>query len=597
MIYSENSYYLNKISLNKNYWKIPTKTEFENHLELFLSQKFNFPSALIPILVKNRISKDNFENFINSKIKNFLPDPNIFVDMDRTVKRLADEIENNNPIGIFGDYDVDGATSAALLKLFFQYFGIPVHIHIPDRFLEGYGPNISALKSLVSKGANLIITVDCGINSNNPLKELNKTNIDCIIIDHHTPGEELPPAYSIINPKRKENKIDYHYLSAVGVTFIMIVGLTRELRQRGVFNKIKEPNLLEFLDLVALGTVCDVVPLIGLNRAFVKTGLNVMAQRRNYGINALCDVSDLNKIPDEETLGFKLGPKINAGGRIGSSDMGVKLLISENINKANEIAIKLHKLNEKRKDLTNISFMQAIGMVESEKNKIGKIPEILFLASNEWHEGIIGILAGKIKEKYDRPCCVISIGNKISKGSARSLGNISIGSLFLEAVEQEILLKGGGHNLAAGLTIENNKIETFKEFLFSKVKPFFLKNNPVSEIHITSEVNISNLNNNLMDWIIKLGPWGQGNPTPKFIIRDVKIKKLIFFGKDKDHLLLNVSDNSGEIDCKIFNLNQSPFIQELRKNENKVLHLLCNVVYNNWKNKKKIELNLIDIIT
>ena len=592
---NQNSYYQNKKSINQNYWKLSTKTELETHFELFFSQRFNFPSALVPILIDNKVSKDNFEIFLDAKIKNFLPDPNIFIDMDKTVKRIANEIENKNPIGVFGDYDVDGATSAALLKLYLQYFGIEVHIHIPDRFLEGYGPNISALNSLVSKGSNLIITVDCGINSHEPLKELNKTDIDCIIIDHHTPDDDLPPAFSIVNPKRKENGIEYHYLSAVGVTFIMIVGLTRELRQRGVFEKIKEPNLFRFLDLVALGTVCDVVPLKGLNRCFVKAGLNIISQRKNLGINALCDISDLNKIPDEETLGYKLGPKINAAGRIGSSDIGVSLLISKDISKANELASKLYQLNEKRKKLTNNSTLEAIGMVESEKNKIGKLPDFLFLVGENWNEGIIGILAGKIKEKYNRPCCVISLGQNHSKGSARSIANIPIGEYFLEALDKKLLVKGGGHDLAAGLTIENNKIQMFKDFLISKVEHVFQENELVSEISVTSELSISALNSNLMDWIKKLGPWGQGNPIPKFLIKDVIIKKLVFFGKEKQHLLVKVSDNSGEIDCKIFNINETAFSSVLEKN--KSLHLLGNLVSNEWNNKNKVEFNLIDIMT
>ena len=592
---NQNSYYQNKKSINKNYWKLSTKTELETHFELFFSQRFNFPSALVPILIDNKVSKDNFELFVDPKIKNFLPDPNIFIDMDKTVKRIANEIENKNPIGVFGDYDVDGATSAALLKLFLQYFGIEVHIHIPDRFLEGYGPNISALNSLVSKGSNLIITVDCGINSHEPLKELNKTDIDCIIIDHHTPDDDLPPAFSIVNPKRKENGIEYHYLSAVGVTFIMIVGLTRELRQRGVFQKIKEPDLFRFLDLVALGTVCDVVPLKGLNRCFVKAGLNIISQRKNLGINALCDISDLNKIPDEETLGYKLGPKINAAGRIGSSDIGVSLLISKDISKANELASKLYQLNEKRKKLTNNTTLEAIGMVESEKNMIGKLPDFLFLVGENWNEGIIGILAGKIKEKYNRPCCVISLGQNHSKGSARSIANIPIGEYFLEALNKKLLVKGGGHDLAAGLTIENNKIQMFKDFLISKVEHAFQENELVSEISVTSELSISALNSNLMDWIKKLGPWGQGNPIPKFLIKDVIIKKLVFFGKEKQHLLVKVSDNSGEIDCKIFNINETAFSSVLEKN--KSLHLLGNLVSNEWNNKNKVEFNLIDIMT
>ena len=592
---NQNSYYQNKKSINQNYWKLSTKTELETHFELFFSQRFNFPSALVPILIDNKVSKDNFELFVDPKIKNFLPDPNIFIDMDKTVKRIANEIENKNPIGVFGDYDVDGATSAALLKLFLQHFGIEVHIHIPDRFLEGYGPNISALNSLVSKGSNLIITVDCGINSYEPLKELNKTNIDCIVIDHHTPDDDLPPAFAIVNPKRKENGIEYHYLSAVGVTFIMIVGLTRELRQRGIFEKIKEPNLFRFLDLVALGTVCDVVPLKGLNRCFVKAGLNIISQRKNLGINALCDISDLNQRPDEQTLGFKLGPKINAAGRIGSSDIGVSLLISKDINKANELASKLYQLNEKRKKITNNSVLEAIGMVENKRNKTGKLPDVLFLVGENWNEGIIGILAGKIKEKYNRPCCVISLGQTYSKGSARSITNIPIGKYFLEALDKKLLVKGGGHDLAAGLTIENNKIQMFRDFLISKVKNAFQKNVLVSELSVTSQLSISALNSNLMDWIKKLGPWGQGNPIPKFLIKDVIIKKLVFFGKEKQHLLVKVSDNSGEIDCKIFNINETAFSSVLEKN--KSLHLLGNLVSNEWNNKNKVEFNLIDIMT
>ncbi len=594
MIVNQNSYYRNKESINKNYWKIFKKSSFHAHLDLFFAQKFNFPSALSPVLIHNNVSKDNFEIFMSSKIKDQMPDPNIFKDMDKTVRRIADEIENKTPIGIFGDYDVDGATSAALLKLYFQYFEIDVHIHIPDRFLEGYGPNISALNSLVSKGSNLIITVDCGINSNEPLKELSKVSIDCIILDHHSPGDELPPAFSIVNPKSKENNEQYHYLSAVGITFIMIVGLNRELRKRGLFKNKKEPNLFEFLDFVALGTVCDVVPLKGLNRAFVKAGLTVISERKHEGINALCDVSNLNKIPDEETLGYKLGPKINAGGRIGASDMGVNLLISKDFNKANIIANKLYYLNEKRKELTNKTVSEAIGMVESEKNKLGKLPNLIFLVGKNWNEGIIGIVAGKIKEKYNRPCCVISLGHRISKGSARSLKNVAIGTFFMEAQENKLLIKGGGHDLAAGLTIENYKITKFKEFLISKINLAFSQNNNlISEIFVTSQVSILRLNIDLMNWIKKLGPWGEGNPYPIFLIKDITVKNPIFFGKDKNHFIFKAFDNSGEIDCKIFNINETPFLPVLKTKM--PLHILARLVLNEWKNK--VELNLIDIMT
>ena len=582
-------------SVNNADWHLIISNDFTKRSVDYLYQKYKLPSFITPYLMYKGINLDEFDNFFAPKLKNLLPEPFKFKDLEKGVKRLASEVIASRPIGIFGDYDVDGATSAAIISKYLEQCGCKTFIHIPDRFLEGYGPNEKALKGLHEKGSKLIVTVDCGISSFEPLQAMTSVDIDVIVIDHHIPDIKLPPAYAIINPKRIDTEKGYEDLCAAGVTFIFLIGLNRELRKLGFFKNRAEPNLFQFLDLVALGTVCDVVPLKGLNRCFVKAGLNVISQRKNLGINALCDISDLNKIPDEETLGYKLGPKINAAGRIGSSDIGVSLLISKDISKANELASKLYQLNEKRKKLTNDSILEAIGMVESEKNKIGKLPVFLFLVSENWNEGIIGILAGKIKEKYNRPCCVISLGQNHSKGSARSIANIPIGEYFLEALDKKLLVKGGGHDLAAGLTIENNKIQMFKDFLISKVEHAFQKNELVSEISVTSELSISALNSNLMDWIKKLGPWGQGNPVPKFLIKDVIIKKLVFFGKEKQHLLVKVSDNSGEIDCKIFNINETAFSSVLEKN--KSLHLLGNLVSNEWNNKNKVEFNLIDIMT
>ena len=282
-----------------------------------------------------------------------LPEPFLFKDLEKGVNRLADEIINNRPIGIFGDYDVDGATSAAMISSYLDKCGCQSFIHIPDRFLEGYGPNEEALQSLYNKGSELIITVDCGISSFEPLNAMSKVNLDLIVIDHHLPDKILPPAFAIINPKRFDTEKGFENLCAAGVVFIFLIGLNRELRNRGFFLNKREPDLMKFLDLVALGTVCDVVPLKGLNRAFVKQGLSIMQKRENLGLKALSDVSKLNSKPNTQALGFSLGPRINAGGRIGNSELGVNLLKESNENKAIDIAHKLDNLNKKRKFLTS----------------------------------------------------------------------------------------------------------------------------------------------------------------------------------------------------------------------------------------------------
>ena len=595
MVINNKNYFHNKLSVNNVYWKLPIFDN--NNTYLYLHQKYNFPSALIPVLNRHGVSKENFEFILNAKIKDFLPDPNIFDDMEKTVNRLADEIESKNPIGIFGDYDVDGATSAAMLKFFFEYFGNIVNIHIPDRFTEGYGPNISALNKLVSKGARLIITVDCGINSVEQLKELKKTNIDTIVIDHHEPGNELPPAYSIVNPKKKNNTSGYEYLSAAGVTFIILVGLNRELRNREIFKKIKEPDLFKFLDLVALGTVCDVVPIIGLNRSFVKNGLKVLSKRNNLGIKALCDISNLKNIPDEKSLGYTIGPKINAGGRIGSSTLGVDLLTSKTFSGANDIAFKLHELNEKRKIMTNLAELEAIGMVEKEKNRSGEIPDFIFLNSDDWNEGIIGILAGKLKERYNRPCCIISSNSAICKGSARSNNHLSLDTLFSNALERKLIEKGGGHKFAAGLTIKKENINLFQKFIFEYIRTNASEISSKSEIEITNEINVSALSYDLITWINRLGPWGEGNESPCFVIKKAYVKKITYFGNKKQHMMFWISDNSGDILCKVFDIQNTPFSIILKRGKNVPLNFLGNLYLNDWNNKNNLEFNLIDIMT
>ncbi len=584
-------------SLLNSYWlSIPSDSETE-HLSLYLNQKYNLPTMLVPFLKNNGINRENFNFFLNSKIKDFIPDPFYFVDMEKTVERLADEIENQRPIGIFGDYDVDGAASTAMLHKFFSYCGIKTFVHIPDRFIEGYGPNSNALFDLVEKGSKLIITVDCGITSYQPLEAIKETDIDVIIMDHHEPSGKLPPAFSIINPKRKDNEKGFEYLCAAGVTFLVLVGLNRELRKRGFYKSLKEPNLINFVDLVALATVCDVVPLQGLNRVMVKRGITVMQERKNIGIRSLSDVSNLNSPPNIQSLSFSLGPRINAGGRIGNSKLGVNLLIESNQDKANEIAIKLDSLNNKRKLLTAHVESEAIGMVENEviKNN-GNIPRVIIVSSEDWHEGVIGIVAGKLKDKYKRPTCVISIKDDICKGSGRSIENISLGNLFHEAMKENILIKGGGHDMAAGLSIYKNKINDFKNFLEFHISKICGENFKPKSFSIAAIGKVSSFSYDLADWIEKLGPWGEGAPMPIFVIENAQVKNVHRFGINKEHISFKIFDNSDEIWCKKFNILNSPLNKIFTNYSNRLFNFLGYLQIDTWNNRNRPEFHLIDII-
>ena len=595
----ENKYpFLKKESILNSFWKLIEENSETDNLSLYLHQKYNLPTVLVPFLQSIGVYKDNFSLFLSSKIKDYLPDPFYFFDMERTVNRLADEIQKKTPIGVFGDYDVDGATSAAMLKLFFAYCGIDTFVHIPDRFLEGYGPNETALKDLISKGSNLIITVDCGISSFEPLSAIKNKKIDVIILDHHTPGEKLPPAYSIINPKRKENSQGYEYLCAAGVTFIMLVGLNRELRKRGFYKSNKEPNLMNFLDLVALGTVCDVVPLIDLNRVFVQRGIALMQKRHNIGIKSLSDISNLTSPPDVQSLSFGLGPRINAGGRIGSSKLGVNLLTESNEDNAIEIALKLDQLNNKRKTITTDIELEAIGMVEKDiKLRKGKVPDIIIVSNEGWHEGVLGIIAGRLKDKYNRPSCVISFQGEIGKGSARSIKGISVGDLFIEAMKNKFLIKGGGHDMAAGLTISKEKFLLFKEFINQNLKNYAHKNNQLKEIFVANILPVSSCNYELAEWIEKLGPWGEGAPEPNFIIENSKIKNVNRFGVNKEHISFTIYDTSGSINCKKFNVLNNPLNKVFKNYLNKEFNFLGFLKIDKWKNRNKPEFHLLDIIT
>ena len=591
--------YNSKKSVSNADWKIIVLDDLTRRFVDYLSQKYNLPNFISPYLLFKEINLDDFDNFFTPKLKNLLPEPFLFKDLEKGVKRLVDEVVNSRPVGIFGDYDVDGATSAAMISSYLEQCGCKTFIHIPDRFLEGYGPNEKALKALHEKGSELIITVDCGISSFEPLQAMNSVNIDLIVIDHHIPDIRLPPAYAIINPKRVDNHKGYEDLCAAGVTFIFLIGLNRELRKKGFFKNKKEPDLFQFLDLVALGTVCDVVPLIKLNRAFVKQGLSIMKKRENFGIKALSDISKLSSAPNTQALGFSLGPRINAGGRIGNSELGVYLLKETDENKAFEIASKLDDLNKKRRFLTTELESKIIGQIEkiiSENNS--EVPSALVVYGNDFHEGIIGIVAGRMKELYNRPVCIIAINqNGIGKGSGRSIHGIPLGEIILEALSLNIINSGGGHDMAAGFTIDPNNINNFTEYINRKLNNLVNAEIPKVSYIATSVIPISACTLDLAEWLDKLGPWGPGMEEPKFIIPNSKISSFRRFGSNNEHASFYINDaSSKKLKVKKFNLLNNALNKVFDNYENVNFNFLGTLNVDTWNNNKSIELMLDDII-
>jgi len=587
-----------KPSFNNADWNLIYSDEFTKRFSDYLHQRYQIPEFISPYLMFKGINLSDFENFFSPKLKNLLPEPFLFKDLEKGVKRLADEIINSRPVGIFGDYDVDGATSAAMISSFLEQCGCKTFIHIPDRFLEGYGPNEEALKSLYKKGTELIITVDCGISSFEPLKAMSNIKLDLIVIDHHIPDITLPPAYAIINPKRCDTKEGFEDLCAAGVVFIFLIGLNRELRNKGFFLKKREPNLMQFLDLVALGTVCDVVPLKGLNRAFVKQGLSIMTQRGNPGLKALSDISKLNTKPNTQSLGFSLGPRINAGGRIGNSNLGVSLLKEKNEYKAVELATKLDDLNKKRRILTAELEKKVIGKIEKIIKTSKELPSAIIVSGDDFHEGVTGIVAGRMKELYNRPVCIISLNRSgIGKGSGRSIFGVPLGKIILEAFNQKLISSGGGHDMAAGFTIKKSEIGSFNDYINQKVNEILNFGIPRISYIATSVIPISACTYELANWLQTLGPWGSEMEEPKFIIPNGKISSFRRFGINNEHASFYINDGSSKkLKVKKFNLLNSSLNIVFNDFENKVFNFLGSLSIDTWNNSNSVELMLDDII-
>ncbi len=481
------------------------------------------------LLLARGVSRDDLQRNRDPRIRDFLPDPSCFQDMDKGSKRLADAVQGGETIAIFGDYDVDGATSAALLTLLFRRLGAEPIVYIPDRLMEGYGPSGKALVELKSRGASLAVCVDCGAQAFDALDEAKAAGLDVIVVDHHQCASLLPAAYALINPNRldeSEHGAEHAHLAAVGMAFLLGVALLRELRGRGFFDALAEPKILDLLDLVALGTVADVARLKNLNRAFVTQGLRVMASRQNIGLSALAQAARLVKPPSCRDLGFALGPRINAGGRVGKSDLGVRLLTCTDPEEARTIAVELDRLNEERRAIEMIVCEQA----ERQAEEIEGAP-VITVMSGGWHQGVIGIVAGRIKEKFGRPAIVIAETEDGSgKGSGRSISGVDLGAAVLAAKESGLLVAGGGHAMAAGLTLAPGGLEPFREFINDRLAADVEKSRRDRALLLDALLAPGGVAGTLCDALDTAGPYGAGWPSPRVAAGPARLLRTAIVG-------------------------------------------------------------------
>jgi single-stranded-DNA-specific exonuclease len=573
-------------SLSEKRWLL--RAYEESHV-LTLIQKFALSPTLARFLAMRKVDLDSATLFLEPSLRHHLPDPLLLKDMDKAVARLLKAVTAQEKILIWGDYDVDGATSSALLCRFFKALNLPISIYIPDRMKEGYGPNIQGIEKFKAQGYTVMVTVDCGTTSFDALEAAR--GMDVIILDHHAAEVKLPPACAIVNPNRLDEREEVTqtlgHLAAVGISFLCVVALNRALRQSGFYKNIKEPNLLELLDLVALGTVCDVMPLTGLNRTFVTQGLKVMAGRKNIGLRALSDRAGMDESPTPYHLGFILGPRINAGGRVGESFLGARLLSTDNEDEALEIAKKLEHYNQERRLLEAEVQEQAFLQVDSDASAI-------IVDHENWHEGVIGIVAGRLKEKFHKPTAVIAWNREgIGKASARSIPGFDFGRFIHKAHHLGFILGGGGHGMAAGFSLTRDHLPLLKNFLNEELERLGNEVDLRPILLCDGYLNLRSITMELMEEIKALSPFGMGNPSPKFIFTDVMVQSYQLI-KDQ-HVRCRFSQGDGIVlEGMGFRLKDTPLGEVLMDGSRRPLDLIASLKVDTWGGKIKMTLMIED---
>jgi single-stranded-DNA-specific exonuclease len=562
---------------------------------LAIAQHHGLHELLARILAGRNVEIDKVEEFLDPTIRRLLPDPHIVTGMQVASARIADAVIGRENIALFGDYDVDGATAAALLSRYLRLCGVDPIVHIPDRIFEGYGPNVDAIRSLARRGAKLLVTVDCGVTSIEPLAEAKKLGLDTVVIDHHQADEELPDAIAVVDPNRADDLSGLGHLAAVGLVFVVLVAVTRELRQRNFWNSDRpEPDLLSHLHLVALGTVADVVPLRGLNRAFVAKGLIALRRREHAGTTALMDAARLTGPPEPWHLGFLLGPRINAGGRIGRADLGVQLLLEEDAAEAARIAAELDRLNRERQQIEQMTLAQAEAEALAAMGVEGRGAAVV-TACEGWHPGVVGLVAARLKERYGRPAFAIALEpGGVGIGSGRSIAGVDLGRTVRRAVQEGLLLKGGGHAMAAGVTLKRDALGAFRAFIEDTLAaPVEAARRDVA-LPIDGAVTASGLNFSLVDMLARAGPYGAGNPEPLLAL---PAHTLVFADPiGESHVRARFRSADGKVVNAIaFRALGQPLGLALLENRGRTLHAAGHVAVDRWQGEERVQLRLVDV--
>lgn len=578
-----------QLSLGGNIWK---SAAVDEGMAERMSLAYNLSPALAHLLCVRKIAFNEVNNFINPKLQNLMPDPYVLKDMQKAAERVAQAVENGEKIAIIGDYDVDGATSTSELVRFFKAVGINPQVHIPSRE-EGYGPSDLAFSEFEAAGAKLVITIDCGTTAFEVLNRAAAKGFEIIVIDHHEAEAKLPDIYAVVNPKRLDEDNQYPYLtymSAVGVGFMFLVALNRKLRNDGFYSNHQAPELKNLLDLVALGTVCDVVPLLGLNRAYVRQGLKIMAQQNNIGLKSLLKAAQVESAPNAYHLGFVLGPRINACGRVGDAVLGSRLLCCENETEAQLLADKFNALNAERKDIENYVLLKAIEQVEGQTQEY----PIAFAYGEDWHQGVIGIVAGKLKERYNVPAFVMSVEPDEVKGSARSIEGVDLGALIISAKEKGVITGGGGHIMAAGFSLTKEQIPAFKKFVGEYVEERLGKEKIAPVLNIDLALALSGVTEDFADSLAMLEPYGAGNREPLVLIRNVSISHLRLVGSGHVSCFLS-SPSGGSLKAIAFRCADNDIGNALLNNNGELFDAVGQIKTDVWQGRKTIQMIINDL--
>jgi single-stranded-DNA-specific exonuclease len=567
----------------------------DGRIALAMAQRHGLPEAMCRLLAAREVDLEGVPDFLEPTLRKFLPDPLHLKDMDAAIARLVRAVRAGERIVVFGDYDVDGATSSALLLRFFRSVDADIGIYIPDRRKEGYGPNAPALIKLKDDGASVVVTVDCGVTAHEALAEARRVGLDVIVIDHHQAEIALPPALAVVDPNRIDETSPHKQLAAVGVAFLLVVGVNRALREAGWYGGARsEPDLRLWLDLVALGTVADVVPLTGLNRALVRQGLRVMAERRNAGLVALADVARLREPPGAYHLGFLLGPRVNAGGRVGQADLGARLLSSDDPHEVGALALRLDEFNAERRAIEREVLDQAIARIEGlyGPDRAG-LPAALVVESEAWHVGVVGIVASRLVERYGRPAFVIGMDGEVGKGSGRSVRGVDLGAAVIAARQQGLLINGGGHAMAAGLTVARDQLPALTRFLDDRLAPQLGAAPAIRELGIDAALAAGAATQELVTMIERAGPFGAGNALPRFVLTGVRVDYAQPVGEGHVRCSL-VGQERARVEAIAFRAGQTPLGPALLDRAKPALHVAGALRIDRYNGRETVRLQIDD---